>query len=504
MKHLKTLALTILILLITSTAFSARLLYPRFHAFDSNGDPVSGGLVNTYEPGTTTRKASFSDKSLTIENTNPVVLDSDGEADIYLSGSYKIVLTDSSEVVLWTLDNVQGTELTTTPTTVDPTYNFITHSRFGVWSNSGGPFKITGISVYISSSGTSLSMTSTPTASGVSMGYHLTYDGASPSTNKDTGNTVFEITAILGNDITITPAFSGVTSPESGQTTLYLAMPGTITSGTTGPDGWFKATGVDLYRETRSENTYPGSYYALLIDPVSATGDMTYWPGGISGNSEFIVQFEDLELNWSAWVKTTNAGAQLYISVDGTETLSTAHTGTGTYECLESTTTPNNITRHFRTGVTVTTSSTDRIWVSQPMLTFGGNTGCNYAIRPGEIVWLEKQVDIAPKDSPLAADDVVLNVEILSNLVLPKDIAALYGAVTVENSSITSAHGITFYNNSSFDTGYLTILPAVNNIKANSSGWIGTDRNGDIFQRITEADDTLSAYEIHISGINLR
>ena len=390
MKTLKILTLTILILLITTTAYSARLLYPRFQAIDDNGDPLSGGFVCSFEVGTTTAKATFSDKSLTIANELCVELDGNGEEDIYLSGSYKLILENADRTQRWTLDDVDGTELTSTPTTVDPTYNFITNSGFGVWSNSGGPFKIAGVSVYISSSGTSLSMTSAPTDSGVSLGYHLTYDGTNLSNDKDAGNTVFEITAIAGNDITITPAFSGVTNPESGQTTLYLAMPGTIAADNLGPETWFKATNVDLYRETRSNNVYPGSYYSLRIDPGSATGNMTYWPQSISGNSEFIVQFENLEVNWSAWVKTDGTGTQLYISVDGTETLSTAHTGTGEYECLEATTTPgSNIVKHFRTGVTVTDTSTDDMWISQPMLTYGGNTGCNYADRLGETIPLE-------------------------------------------------------------------------------------------------------------------
>lgn len=78
--------------------------------FDANGAPLAGGLVYTYIAGTTTPLATYSDQEIT-PNTNPVVLDSNGEADIILAAAstYKIVLKDSLEVTQWTVDNVAGT-----------------------------------------------------------------------------------------------------------------------------------------------------------------------------------------------------------------------------------------------------------------------------------------------------------------------------------------------------------------------------------------------------------
>lgn len=82
--------------------------YPKFQAIDSNGAPLVGGLLYTYVAGSTTEKATYSDRSCATANTNPVVLDSRGEAVVYLSGAYKFVLKDSDGVEIWTLDNIEG------------------------------------------------------------------------------------------------------------------------------------------------------------------------------------------------------------------------------------------------------------------------------------------------------------------------------------------------------------------------------------------------------------
>lgn len=81
--------------------------YPKFQAFNpSTGGFLSGGLLYTYEAGTATEpKTTYQDKDYLVPNTNPIVLDANGEATIYTSGSYKLVLKTSAGVTLWTLDN---------------------------------------------------------------------------------------------------------------------------------------------------------------------------------------------------------------------------------------------------------------------------------------------------------------------------------------------------------------------------------------------------------------
>lgn len=82
--------------------------FPIFRAFDSLGKPLAGGQLFTYVAGTTTLKATFTDDTGATANTNPVILDSRGEARVWLDGPYSMTLQDASGVTQWTVDNVTG------------------------------------------------------------------------------------------------------------------------------------------------------------------------------------------------------------------------------------------------------------------------------------------------------------------------------------------------------------------------------------------------------------
>ena len=86
--------------------------------FDSNGDPLAGGLLYTYNAGTTTPVSTYTSRSGSAYNTNPIVLDSSGRtpAEIWLEGGvlYKFVLKDSTFVQVGSYDNIPAVNDPTT------------------------------------------------------------------------------------------------------------------------------------------------------------------------------------------------------------------------------------------------------------------------------------------------------------------------------------------------------------------------------------------------------
>ena len=86
--------------------------------FDSNGDPLAGGLLYTYNAGTTTPVSTYTSRSGAAFNTNPIVLNSSGRtpAEIWLEGGvlYKFVLKDSNFVQIGSYDNIPAVNDPTT------------------------------------------------------------------------------------------------------------------------------------------------------------------------------------------------------------------------------------------------------------------------------------------------------------------------------------------------------------------------------------------------------
>jgi hypothetical protein len=74
----------------------------------SAGVPLVGGKVYTYDAGTTNPRVTYQDAAGAQPNTNPVILDARGEAVIFWSGAYKVVIKDSLDVTIWTVDNVNS------------------------------------------------------------------------------------------------------------------------------------------------------------------------------------------------------------------------------------------------------------------------------------------------------------------------------------------------------------------------------------------------------------
>lgn len=86
---------------------------PKIQFNDINGNPLVGGKIYTYAAGTTTPQTTYTDATQVTPNTNPIILDARGEANIWLTDNllYFVVLHDSLDNLIWSVDNVGSTVL---------------------------------------------------------------------------------------------------------------------------------------------------------------------------------------------------------------------------------------------------------------------------------------------------------------------------------------------------------------------------------------------------------
>ena len=84
------------------------MIGPKFYAWDRNGKPLAFGKLYTYEARTNIPKPTYQSEDQVVENTNPVILNGEGYANVYLSGSYKMVLKDDKDNEIWSSDPVSS------------------------------------------------------------------------------------------------------------------------------------------------------------------------------------------------------------------------------------------------------------------------------------------------------------------------------------------------------------------------------------------------------------
>ena len=82
---------------------SLPLLNAKKQYFDQNGNPLAGGSVAFYIPGTLTPVNTYQDQALTILNSNPVTLDANGQAVAWVAEvtSVREIVKDSLANQIW-------------------------------------------------------------------------------------------------------------------------------------------------------------------------------------------------------------------------------------------------------------------------------------------------------------------------------------------------------------------------------------------------------------------
>lgn len=84
------------------TATGTRTLFT-----DDLGQPLVGGQVYSYHAGTSELKDTYQDQQFTIPNSNPILLDDTGSADMYLKGAYRLRVLDSDGALVDEVDNAE-------------------------------------------------------------------------------------------------------------------------------------------------------------------------------------------------------------------------------------------------------------------------------------------------------------------------------------------------------------------------------------------------------------
>lgn len=116
---------------------------PVFRAWDNLGFPLFGGKLFSYIAGTVTKQATYTDSTQTTPNSNPIILNYRGEAQVWLdpTKSYKLVLapandTDPPTNPFWTVDQISGGQLSPSGSIIPTVNNLFTlgNSSFS-WAN---------------------------------------------------------------------------------------------------------------------------------------------------------------------------------------------------------------------------------------------------------------------------------------------------------------------------------------------------------------------------------
>lgn len=274
---------------------------PKQQIFGTDGLPLVGGKIYTYAAGTSTPIATYTDYTANTANTNPIILDSYGQANIWLINvtSYKFVVKDANDVPLYTVDNISipldAASMSSPPPIGNITPNtgaFTTLSATGTVTFSG-QVNFTGTGAAKTNVGTTPQRPATPVAGmfrynttlGTFEGYGSSWGPLGGGASGAGGNAVFyengqtvtvsySITsgknAMSTGPITIAGGFSGIgsisgtiltiTSASSGALYVGSVISGTnVTAGTTISSFASGTGGIGTYVVDTSQTAISGA-----------------------------------------------------------------------------------------------------------------------------------------------------------------------------------------------------------------------------------------------------
>jgi len=300
--------------------------------------------------------------------------------------------------------------------------------------------------------------------------------------------------------------------------TFYEVTPGFVAADNLCFDGWYKDTTLDVYREPNGSNTKDGEYYGAKLTP-SAADDFLLAFNQLNSLPEFYSKFAGRTVTFGMWVKTSTAD-HIFLQLRDSDTVfgdqssdsSSFHTGGGSWEWLEVSSTISSSTTLFQPLI-ICDKSSGTAYISQPMLVFGSSIGeGNYSRPKGWVYWedvsyLEGFAGDAFSDVGSATE---INLEALSEGKIPKGIEAVLVRLGCADSDVSTGSPC-FYL---FSKGETATPALVVNLADNGadhddklrydSGVVPCDSAGNIhYSCAASGSNTLDVY-IAIIGVELR
>lgn len=235
------------------------LLQPRQTFVDSAGSPCTGCKLYSYSAGTTSALATYTDSTGVTPNTNPIVLDTAGGANIWTgASSYKFVLKDALGNTFWTVDNVQGAFTDPTARTAAAAAQSTANAAlpaFGMTSSQGSGTKVQ-------------HSTGTPTT-----GDFVKF------VSGDTVDAALAVTAVPQSvatcGTTTTCANTAQTSPRIVWGTVALTSASPSTAVVTGMTAWTATTSFACTVTNRTTQANPVSVANTSTTSITITGPNT-------------------------------------------------------------------------------------------------------------------------------------------------------------------------------------------------------------------------------------
>ena len=268
---------------------------------DAAGIPLAGGFVYTYAAGTTTPQATYTDSTGATANSNPIVLDARGEANIWLgSATYKFKLTDSNNTEIWTVDNISAPTSGLSP---------VLSGNVTIDSNTAGT------ALTITQTGTGLALkiedqSSDPTPFVVDATGKVGIGTVSPATSLDVNDGTIQLSSSGTSRATLAADASNTTLSSVGSRGLILNANSTnliygTSSGYVGILNASPTVALDITGAIKTSGAATIGGNTAVTGTLSATGNISTSAGNITATAGSITAGTSLTATTSASVGTT-------------------------------------------------------------------------------------------------------------------------------------------------------------------------------------------------------